>query len=137
MATDTRFGTFEELLVGLAPALEQLMRHLYALIREVHPDATEVVRLGDNAISFGVGPKKMSEAHTYLMPMRRQGYVNLGFYHAAPLPDPTGLLEGTGKNLRHVKVRTPAEAENPALRALLIAAVAERRAALAGSAAEA
>lgn len=29
--------------------LEQLMRRLYPLIREVHPDAPEVVRLGDKA----------------------------------------------------------------------------------------
>ncbi|MCI4336989.1 MAG: hypothetical protein L3K17_07350, partial [Thermoplasmata archaeon] len=37
--------------------------------------------------------------------------------------DPAHLLEGTGKNLRHVKIRTLAEARAPALRALLSAAI--------------
>jgi hypothetical protein len=37
------------------------------------------------------------------MPMR--GYVNLGFYQGALLVDPKRLLEGTGKGLRHVKIR--------------------------------
>lgn len=50
-------------------------------------------------------------------------HVGVEFYRGASLPDPTGLLEGTGKNLRHVKVRTLAEARSPALRALVEAAV--------------
>ena len=30
-------------------------------------------------------------------------YVNVGFFHGAALDDPAGLLEGTGKRMRHVK----------------------------------
>jgi len=37
------------------------------------------------------------------------------------------LLEGTGKGLRHVKIRSLAEADRPPLRALVIAALALRR----------
>ena len=32
-------------------------------------------------------------------------HVNVGFFHGVELPDPAGLLEGTGKFMRHVKVR--------------------------------
>jgi hypothetical protein len=53
--------------------------------------------------------------------------VNLGFYHGASLKDPAGLLEGTGKKLRHVKLRGMAEARNPAIESLLIQAIADRR----------
>src|SRR5437763_1365271 len=37
--------------------------------------------------------------------------------------DPAGLLEGTGKGIRHVKLRTPEAVDNPALRALVAAQV--------------
>ena len=32
-------------------------------------------------------------------------YVNLGFFGGATLTDPSGRIEGTGKRMRHVKVR--------------------------------
>ena len=45
--------------------------------------------------------------------------VNLGFHHGTDLRDPYGLMEGTGKSMRHIKVRHMSEALNPALRAYL------------------
>ena len=33
------------------------------------------------------------------------GHVNLGFYGAIELKDPKKLLEGTGKKVRHIKIR--------------------------------
>jgi hypothetical protein len=32
-------------------------------------------------------------------------HVNVGFFHGAALPDPAHLLQGTGKFMRHVKLR--------------------------------
>jgi hypothetical protein len=40
------------------------------------------------------------------------------------------LLEGAGKALRHVKIRSANDADRPALRRLLKAALTERRKAL-------
>ncbi|WP_396202208.1 hypothetical protein [Gemmatimonas sp.] len=45
--------------------------------------AVETVRLGDNAATDGVGPKKMTEGYAYIMPLR--GYVNLGCYQGGLL----------------------------------------------------
>jgi len=56
-----------------------------------------------------------------------RGYINLGFYQGAVLADAKRLLEGTGKGLRHVKIRSLAEANRPAVRALVAAALARRR----------
>jgi hypothetical protein len=50
-------------------------------------------------------------------------HVGVEFYRGTALPDPRGRLEGTGKNLRHVKVRTSVEATAPALATLIRAAV--------------
>ena len=49
-------------------------------------------------------------------------YVSLGFFEATSLGDPSGLLEGTGKSMRHVKVRSP-ELHREALGALVKEAV--------------
>lgn len=57
----------------------------------------------------------------------QDGYVNLGFYEGAHLEDPTDLLEGTGKSMRHVKIRSAAALEDPELAELVSGAVAHAR----------
>lgn len=121
-----RLGTFEELLTGRPPEIVDLARHLRDLIAAVHPDATEVPRVGEGVAAYGWGEKKMSESYAYIAPQR--GWVNLGFYHGALLDDPLGIVEGTGARIRHVKVR-PGDDDTP-LRELLQAAKAERATAL-------
>jgi hypothetical protein len=51
-----------------------------------------------------------------------KAHVNVGFFLGALLRDPGGLLEGTGKRMRHVKVRPGEELDSAALRALIDAA---------------
>ena len=123
--SETKFGTFDELVAGFNPKVQLISRNLRTLILKIHPAVVEVVRLGDGAASYGIGPKKMSEAYSYIMP--KESYVNLGFYYGVSLADPAGLMEGTGKNLRHVKVRSIKDIRKPALRELIKAALAERR----------
>src|SRR6188474_3090192 len=118
-------GTFDQLLAGVEPGLAAIARRLRTIIRAVDKGAVETVRLGDHAATYGVGPKKMTDGYAYIMPMR--GYVNLGFYQGAQLADPKRLLEGTGKGLRHVKIRSLAEADRPPVRALVATALARRR----------
>ena len=126
--SETRFGTFDQLLEITADEMRPIARRLRQVILEIDPDAVEVVRLGDRASTFGLGPKKMSEGYAYVLPY--DNWVNIGFYKGASLPDPEGLLEGTGANMRHVKVRTVQAADQPAVRTLIEEALAERRTAL-------
>ena len=49
-------------------------------------------------------------------------HVTFGFLRGTSLPDPAGLLEGTGKILRHVKLRTAEDVSEPALKKLIEAA---------------
>ena len=125
---DTKYGTFEELMDIAEPAMRPIARRLREVVVKVDPDTVEVVRLGDRAATYGVGPKKMSEGCAYVLP--HKNWVNLGFYKGAELPDPAGIMEGTGKKLRHVKVRSVEEAARPELRALIEEALAERKQAL-------
>jgi len=126
--SNTKFGTFEELMDITEPAMQPIARRLREIVSGVDPDYVEVVRLGDRAATYGVGPKKMSEGYSYILPYTK--WVNLGFYKGAVLPDPDKIIEGTGKMLRHVKVRSELDAENPAIRELIKEALAERKQAL-------
>jgi hypothetical protein len=54
-----------------------------------------------------------------------KAHVNVGFFRGALLPDPDGLLEGTGKSMRHVKLRPGQEIDEAALNRLIHAAYAD------------
>lgn len=49
-------------------------------------------------------------------------HVNVGFFYGAEIEDPAGLLEGSGKRMRHVKLKPGPELDAPALRNLINAA---------------
>jgi hypothetical protein len=51
-------------------------------------------------------------------------HVNVGFFQGTELPDPHGLLEGTGKFMRHVKIR-PGESIDDGLTKLIAEAYTE------------
>jgi hypothetical protein len=57
-------------------------------------------------------------------------HVNVGFYRGAELPDPAGLLQGTGKRMRHVRLTAGEEVDEAALEALIAAAYADMKARL-------
>src|SRR3989442_15936629 len=59
-----------------------------------------------------------------------RAHVNVGFFHGAALQDPAGLLEGTGKHMRHVKLRPGSDVNSTALNALIDAAYLDIKARL-------
>ncbi len=98
-------------------------------IARFDPSTGRLIRAA-RALVKGVAPKAEEKAYTG-WPIRIQtdrgsvaiagfaDHVNVNFGKGAHLDDPTGLLEGTGKSVRHVKVRTVAEAQSAELRALV------------------
>ncbi len=86
---------FESLDDRLAP----LARELRAVIRRAVPEASESIKWGmpvyeDDGMICAIRPAR--------------DHVALQFYgKGARLEDPEGLLEGTGRRMRHVKVRSP------------------------------
>jgi hypothetical protein len=55
-------------------------------------------------------------------------HVNVGFFHGASLPDPAHLLQGTGKYMRHVKLKPSIPPNAAALSALIDAAYSDIKA---------
>ena len=100
-----------------------------ALVREVMPDAEEALDLPDRVLAFGYGPPggvRMRGLAVGLIP--HSSHVNVQLATGAELPDPTGIVEGTGKRIRHVKCRDLADVARPALRALIEAQAERKRA---------
>jgi hypothetical protein len=115
---------FEEILARFDPEVSDLAMGARSLIEAVYPEVVEVPWPRQNVVGYGVGPKKMSEHFCYVA--FHKDHINLGFNQGVELPDPTALLEGPGKSLRHTKITTPQDLEQPALRTLLEAAAAHR-----------
>ena len=55
------------------------------------------------------------------------GHVSVGFFHGAALPDPAGLLQGSGQFMRHVKLVPGRSLDRPAIEALVTAAYDDLR----------
>ncbi len=54
-------------------------------------------------------------------------HANIGFFRGAALPDPAGLLQGSGKRMRHVKLRWGEKVNDKAISALIAAAYRDIR----------
>ena len=90
----------------------EVMRGCGDEVREVLHDGAPTGCLGD--VAFGY--VNVFTAH-----------VNVGFFYGAALRDPKGILVGSGKRMRHVKVKAGAPSNDAALRALIVAAYADMK----------
>ena len=124
MQTMDDYGTFEDAVAKAGPKARDLAYQLRTLVAEVMPNVVEVPWPKMRMASYGVGPKKKSEHFCYVSAQKDD--VNLGFYYGAELPDPDELLQGTGKLLRHVKIREVKAIRSRALRRLLEVASTHR-----------
>ncbi|MEI2607639.1 MAG: DUF1801 domain-containing protein [Candidatus Promineifilaceae bacterium] len=125
MKTIDTYGSFEDAMSGANDLVKAIADQLRQLILEVYPEAIELPWPKQHIASYGVGPKKMTEHFCYIGVQRH--YVNLGFYYGAQLSDPEQLLEGTGNNLRHIKIKTVDDVDRPAIRQMIEQSLAERQ----------
>jgi hypothetical protein len=102
--------TPDEFLASLGKPQLALARKARAAVRKAAPRAEETVRMG--LLFFEVaGPICFLQPHAK--------HLNLGFWRGAHLPDPRGLLEGTGRHMRHLKLRGPEDVDAAAIGALV------------------
>lgn len=99
-----------ELLEGVRPQLREIYLAVHRLVRDAVPDVTFATdrvdgETGYGARQFGYDGWGMAALIAY------SGWVSLAFLRGTELDDPGGLLEGGGKQIRHVKLRSMAEFE--------------------------
>ena len=111
------------LLAEHPPELQAIERALRVTIRAAVPAAVEQVDFGNKLIAFG---RSMKMRGLLFAIIAHKAHVNLQLADGALLADPAGLIEGTGKRIRHVKIRSVAEATAPAVLALIDAQLAAR-----------
>ncbi len=119
---------FEAAFRNAEKAMLALAMKARALLFKLDPKIVETVWQKQKIAGYGVGPKKLSEHYCYISV--HKAHINIGFNWGADLPDPTNLLDGAGKKLRHVKIANEKDLAAPALKALLRAARKERQKAL-------
>lgn len=112
---------FEGLLAANSPEAGELARRLRQLVLATLPGAQEKIQPGIGVADYHAGAIK-GRGCLSIGPQKQ--YVNIYFMNGVDLPDPTRLLTGSGKRLRHVKIMKPEDLRNPALVALIKAACA-------------
>ena len=101
------------------PALESVAEELRRLVKKTVPGSRETINpWGIPTFDFH-GP--------ICLLMVGKNHVTFGFTRGTSLADAAKLLEGTGKNLRHVKLKETAQVRDPNLRRLIHEAAALNR----------
>ena len=102
------------------PQLKNLAQELRRFVRKTLFGSRETIN------PWGIPTFDYFGPVSFLMIGKR--HVTFGFTRGTSLADPTGLLEGTGKNLRHVKLTDVAQLRDPNLRKMILEAAALNRA---------
>ena len=102
-----------------AGELGALARRWFEVMRACGDDVRELLHDGHPTTCVGDAAFAYVNAFT--------AHVNVGFFRGAEIADPAHLLEGTGKFMRHVKLRPDGHVDAAALRSLIETAYTDMR----------
>jgi hypothetical protein len=103
-----------------AGELGAIARRWFEAMRRCGDEVREILHDGCPVACLGDAPFAYVNAFT--------AHVNVGFFHGASLADPARLLQGSGKRMRHVKLRPGEAVDEASLRGLIEAAYADIKA---------
>lgn len=104
------------------PHVSSLALALREVVLEEAPEAIESISKGYAvAIGFSFTGKPLKDGFCHIATY--SSYVNLGFNRGALLPDPSKVLLGTGKLIRHITVRSEHELNRAVVRRYLRTAI--------------
>ena len=92
-------------------ALQLIARRWFGQFRACGTDVVELLHDGHPTACIG------NLALGYVAAYR--AHVNIGFFLGATLPDPNGLLQGTGRFMRHAKIQPGRAVDEDALTRLI------------------
>lgn len=107
----TRDPAIELWMQDHAGALGGIARRWFEVMRACGDDVRELLHDGHPTACVG------DAAFAYVNAFR--AHVNVGFFRGAEIADPHGLLEGTGRFMRHVKLRPGRHVDDTALNGLI------------------
>jgi hypothetical protein len=99
--------------------LGAIAQRWFAVMRACGDDVRELIHDGHPTACVG------DAAFGYVNAFK--AHVNVGFFRGAEIADPDGLLEGTGKFMRHVKLRPESDVDATVLTKLIETAYSDMR----------
>ena len=99
------------------------MRATCAAVRKAAPEACE--HFFESYVIGALFTFTGKPGGAFCHPVAYENHVNLGFNLGAELHDPEGLLQGTGKLIRHVRIDSPAVLSQQGLQELIHQAVSQ------------
>ena len=100
-----------------AGELGAIARQCFEVMRKCGDEVRELIHDGCPVACMGDAPFGYVNVFT--------SHVNVGFFNGAALPDPSGLLQGTGRFMRHVKLKPGMVSNAAALNKLIAAAYSD------------
>jgi hypothetical protein len=100
------------------PAIEAFARRTLVKLRKRLPGATEMVYDNYNGLVIGFGPNDRASLAIFSIVLFPR-WVTLCFLQGAGLPDPHGLLKGSGNVVRHMRLESLAVLDDPEVRTLM------------------
>ncbi len=122
----TPVARLRRFIAKFAPADQRRIRALRAALRRRLPTAHELVYDNYNFFVIGYGATERPGDAIISIAARAES-VSLCFLHGARLPDPKRLLSGGGNQVRFLRLESAARLREPAVEALVAAAVARSR----------
>ncbi|HET6276489.1 MAG TPA: hypothetical protein VFE16_11220 [Candidatus Cybelea sp.] len=112
----------EEFISRFSPAIAKRARAALGIMRKRLPGAFELVYDNAYALVVGFGPSERPSAALFSIVIFPQK-VSLCFLYGVDVPDPEGLLQGGGKQVRHIRIEDEKTLARRNVRALMKAAV--------------
>ena len=108
------------------PSHQTLIRAVRKALRKRFPTAYELAYDNYNFFVLGYGPTERPSECILSMTADANG-VGLCFLRGASLPDPSGILQGSGNQTRFIRLESVSVLARPEVEALVTAAVAQAR----------
>lgn len=110
-------------LARFSPEIARLSQSALTKMRQRLPGAVELVYDNAYALVVGFSPTERPSAALFSIAIYRTK-VSLCFLYGAQLPDPGGILAGSGNRVRHIRIENEATLDRPEVRALMASATA-------------
>ena len=105
-----------------SPEIAAMTQAVVKKMRKRYPTAQVLVYDNYNALAIGFGPSEKAGEAIFSIAVYPK-WVSLFFLQAKGVPDPEGLLKGSGNVARHVVLESPRDLEIPAIAAMMEAAL--------------
>ena len=114
-----KYGSFTDFHEDQLPEHRHIISALDDLISKLRPELEKSVKWGNGVWLHDESP--VLYAHC------EKDHVQFGFFNGSALDDPDNILIGSGKYVRHIKIRCPKEVRIRMLRTLIVSAQGIKR----------